>query len=1556
MLNNFYSNFVLFQLILLSSFIQSIDEYKYFFQIYPSIDINNPHYFYAQTNKKLLTINATEGSNCQIVNESTNEYNYKNISSVIIINDTYLVKTCFMDDKLVEIKHGKNIFLYLQNLNNIDYCYSSQILNPIIDSNHREKYVIITYYMEKKSDGKYTHKAILFYPLQESFSEIITLRSFDSSINDRPENCVTFRDTDIYCLIHYSGNNNGIVNNYIIETNKLFSTNEINTFLVISNSNINTMYYFTKIIALNREETGVISGSANEKKDIYLTECHQKDLNITLLYYNYYFQNKHRNDQDYGLRISMKEIDSSLLNYITPNQDEMLIIYLNKNKNQSNLLIYNITTKNIDSYHKGNPENNYYRADICSQPMYMQSIYIKSFINYEEKDKDYIRNNPDKDYYKYEKDIGIVISCKENEEEIKYQAIKVKIPQCLNELDEINRKDIHKLEFTEKKNEIVLDIYNDPNMVSFRNNFIFFDIFQDISSVVEIKLKKIGENDYLNALNNKEYGNISLIKFIINKNISTGSSIKISYWLKNSIKEQNIIVNGLKSNLCYLEFTKVDDITPPTTSIPQETQFIQIPVTQGCLIEFCIECEDPTKCKTCDSNIEGLFFDKDDESETYGRCICDKNRGFKKRPELYQMCICQDDYSFYNGKNLCNKTEELEKGPYYIDDIDKKSNISIYKDCPKGCKKCTKVNDKLICLECFEDFLLKNNECNIMDKCDTDIWFELDNYIFKYIQIKECSFIFEGSDLFLISDKEKCRPLMNISNYEYITKCLKNDINLTKFLDIDNVNIYNSTSEGIIADKYSEDNKTYFHLIKYESNKNIPNISLLEIQFPLKDSIPNNQKERLLGNEANDKAIITENYLIFKADIIRDNIISMQVVFQIYNSCKINKKITLNDEDKIHLYLPVQWKNEDQRKRTNYLYNNNINAPFNSSSEFYSDVCYDFSIDDKKDMFLEDRKKDYYINESLCESGCHFLDYKRDLEKIICECTIKEKTNNSTNIDFVYNKIDEKFDKEKKFQNLATLKCISRVSKSLGKNLGFFFTFFSLVIFFGFFLYRLFGVKFTMKDNLEKIEKQILNKTESEIGKTSEIDSPKIDTEDGLNNKGNTDGNNNINIEYGRNNNHTEENTEKKMELKLETETIEVKSNHKNKHVLITQNDKENEYKRNDKDELNKINLKKTNNESKGDNLLLLKDNKHSLSDKSKKSDHSNKEQKAEKYQENQRKDNPKIYNKSTIEKIERPSKEIKFISERTTNKGNKNRKKNSHKTKPNPPKSGGYSSKTTRQIKKRENISGLINEDYLLDIMKYQDLKSNEEKDKRNIFRLWLSLIKSNSNLYFIFSIISKLEDIFIKASLIILLLNIYLFFNTLLLNDTSRVELYSKYFNIGNFILNIVVTTFPARIIAIVIKKNFGITNFFLEFIIKCEKEYNKNNLKNEGFDFDISHEFNNITIPFRRKQRKIIVIYGVSGILFLSFNCLLVTCFCGIFDEYVFKLFLNTFMSILFSNVLRALFYLIGAILRYYGLKKNSETVYNISRFFNPLYLSIDKIMCFAKICKKNSSEGN
>ena len=1625
---NFKSMLILLLFILIQSSIESDEDNKYFFQIYPSLDQDKPYLFHAQTNSQLLTINSTEGQNCNIISQSANdESTFKNISSVLIINDSYLIKICFMTNKLVEIIHDENTYTYNKDLTNIKSCYSTKILNPST-SNENIEYIFITYFTEMQQDNKYSHKTVLFYPKTKSFSEEIILSIESSSVLKEyyPENCVTLRDTDIYCMTHYKGND---LLSYVIETNKIF-LKESNMFLVMGNSFTSSDNRYNKMISFNKQEsTYLVTKFKYINKDIFLTESfNEKETFKTWLRYSYYIKETRvshiKTDNNCGIKISDKYINPHLLNYLAPNDDEILIIYLSQDT-KTNLFISRIMTESINSNFKGYAINNYYRTDICSEPMYMQSTYINSFINYEEKDKQYMKENQSNNYYKYERDIGIVISCKGTD--ISYQPIKVETPQCLNKLDEINGLDIHTLKFNKDTNEIILDIYNDPNLISFRNTSIYFNSSKLFDVLILMQIKEGGSSSYSSLDYNKEYKNITHIKFIKSTELSAKSTFKLPYFLQNKGKSNNNIVNAMKSDLCYLEF-KLDD-----TESPQE-----------CLIDYCSVCESQKICKVCDPEIEGIVLDTDAESETFGKCICNETKGFDKSPDLYQMCICKEGYSFYNGKSYCEKTKELDEQPTYKDDIEEKSNITIYKDCPQGCKNCEKnEQDDLICEECLDNFYMKNNECFSQEDINTGEWFKLNEDIFTFLELDECIFIFDKNDLFLISNKEACAPLMINNNYQYITKCLNNDkINMSKFTDIDNVIIYDSSKEGIIAEKYSEDGNIYFHLIKYKSQKinNYKNISTLEL-------ISDN-------NET-----IIDDYLLFKFDIKRNDTISTQVEYQLYNSNKISEKINLNDLNKdnnndlsVLLSLPISWK-KGQLEKINELSKYNINA-FDSSSPFYLDVCNKFTTAKNEDMFLEDRKKEYYPNESFCESDCAFIGFDKDTEKVNCKCNFKENNDNYKNVTFSYNKVNDKFNKKVKYPNLVTMKCSSVVSKSLGNNFGFYLTFILLIIFFGLFLLRVFKEEKKLNKMLEQFKEDIKikdikddqidnnnnnsknnnKKKESIIKSNNSIITQKEGSEnnqsyDVINNNynnNNTNSNNNnksINNNNPNNNNNSNNNNNKVINYREKIEN--------NKYIPPSISEKPQSIStENRNDGYRKFIRKDTSSNDENDNNNITGINQNGSLRNSEQKDDKNKEKKGE---------NNIINNNDDISEKE-PSSEIIYITKKEKEKNKKYKEKESvieqseennkddkqseiypidysrdsniknddlksenntqpnyinnyninnsyniyggnitifndaqniqinssfnakaesinqkieifnkskklynqeKQDKPNPPPKNrkdvaeSYEYFTNKEIKK-DYKEYIINNDYILDKKEFKELKK-DNKDKRSLCQMYCSLIKNNSTIYYIFT--EQFESIFIKWSILIILISLHLCLNTFFLFEMPQVKLYLGSFTIGNFFQNIFILCLVINILIIVIKKYVTSRAFIYELNIEKEKIYIHNNDIQSSNDFlndknRIKHEIDNYRIIMNKRA----IIYGIIGIIFLIFNCILVTSFCGIYSNSVGGLILNSFMSILISSILlRLAYFFLGAYLRYSSIRKNSEFWYNISRLINILNLS-------------------
>ena len=86
-------------------------------------------------------------------------------------------------------------------------------------------------------------------------------------------------------------------------------------------------------------------------------------------------------------------------------------------------------------------------------------------------------------------------------------------------------------------------------------------------------------------------------------------------------------------------------------------------------------------------------------------------------------------------------------------------------------------------------------------------------------------------------------------------------------------------------------------------------------------------------------------------------------------------KLNVTEEDMIPLF---------------FLAEQNIDI-FNLSSEFYTDICYDFISPIKgKDIPLKDRITLFFPNISLCENGCNLVGINLTVFKSICECKFKD--------------------------------------------------------------------------------------------------------------------------------------------------------------------------------------------------------------------------------------------------------------------------------------------------------------------------------------------------------------------------------------------------------------------------------------------------------------------------------------------------------------------------------------------------------------------------------------
>ena len=122
---------------------------------------------------------------------------------------------------------------------------------------------------------------------------------------------------------------------------------------------------------------------------------------------------------------------------------------------------------------------------------------------------------------------------------------------------------------------------------------------------------------------------------------------------------------------------------------------------------------------------------------------------------------------------------------------------------------------------------------------------------------------------------------------------------------------------------------------------------------------------------------------------------------------------------------------------------------FNINSSLYEDICMTFQVEGK-DLVLEDRVGYLYPEYSLCEENCTYSHIDFDLERIYCNCPLKNEFDLLREHKFVLNldNSDEIISRQKGPTNFAVMKCMSRLKeeKSITENIGFFFTIIIILI------------------------------------------------------------------------------------------------------------------------------------------------------------------------------------------------------------------------------------------------------------------------------------------------------------------------------------------------------------------------------------------------------------------------------------------------------------------------------------------------------------------------------
>ena len=1574
-----------------------LEEDESYFQLYPSENKEKPDEInFFNLKSEYYTINSSDEKDMKIINKTKRDENpIKNLSSIIKFGDRFLIKTCFGPDKIVEIKEVNSgeffspkddYFMQLKkNLKNIKYCYSTPVRNPIKPN----EYFIIFYWAESSRDSGielYSHKYIIFDPSTKVFGKVKTLNSQGN--NFYAQSCTNLLYKYIYCTID---TNFPISkeNDFLIDSSQFLSGSaKINLITVLARFS-NSIYH--KPIGIYKE----IYTNIGKKGFYFLTEYHDIASNktrlMTSLYIHYYKTTYILRFDDLGINNGINKedtyIDPNLFNYLLPNNEELIIIHIKKNAEGKNILSLN----RYDYEHSLQEQtkfeqyssSNYLRDDICENPKYMQSMFITPLINYDTRDKQIMELIPGQKYYKYQKDIGIVISCDKGNGQVEYQTKKIVMPQCLNILNQINGMEKNNLFiFTKNKDRVILDIYNNPNLRSFRNVEIqFFDSNLYITFFI---IQVIQEGKRQHPIKGETIiSNPEKIEFIRTMNYKEGKIYRIPYRIKISSPYY------LTSDICYFEFYYEGEEKEGEKKEKEKEEEI----SDESNIKYCKESQN-NNCIECNKDIIGIKLDKNNKE-----CICDVDNGFNKEPNTtINMCTCKNGYSFYEGIKKCLQDYVLNNGPYCITGQDERSLIYIYGYMPSGMAKY------------YENGL---PYCRKPPKqiCNTQTWFKLGKYVFKSAKVNKCVYILYKNKIVIYSNKTECNYMyydykncmnVNINNEDEYNKALENAY---EYIPDDNNN-------SLII---NESNITFFILNPYTSKtfssvqlspiciqnikeiNNLPSLLIFIANIKRNDSRSTqveysffNPVPEFMNEELNITPCRKPEFLYNNTEY-NNTLIKRGLQLDLGNN--INNEYTLSiDEIKVNVQVNFT---ENQKKIIDELYIKRGIYIFDSSDEFFNDVCYMFStpknlseIKENFDMYVQERRDIFYISEAICETGCKQIGYDKETARAVCKCVIKLSTEGFESVTFSPNEKDKRFMKKYILPNIRVIKCIFTNFNTLwSMNIG---QVFPLV------LLGLFGLCYVLQKYICFSYTHSSNNGKRKIYKWEEkleelLDQIKKDDDNNSNNNSNNSNNNNgrennsqiirlppdedeiENIEEGRDkfrckpeNNENKESDVIKYDIKGEyqndEQTIKIKESIFELENNLQINNKINNINNDSIETLDGDNI---------DNEKIISENKVREDTKIINQNNGN----------NDIGNNNFNRQNSEYNLLEHPNKENN--SKKGKEKGKKKKKKeNNSNHKPNPPPrfeenraSIGESQNSERENIRRSNVGEQNKEKTCIDTFyekyylyiykkntsKEEGLKEFKEKEKKCTFmKFFLCKYIDNSNLFFILSSFfgakKDADSLTIKGMILILYIALFMFFNMFTEFNLSYFNSYIKKYKEDSIewyelAINFLIPFFILYIPIAVIKKALSMTAFFFQ-----EKEninYYKKEYKDKGnfnrYEILIQLEKSKIK-KFRNKIDNNSKIIFINGFIFLFLNWVYAIAFFGIYKNSFECVLANVACSIGYTMFVSFILNLISTGMEFCGYNIKFYKNCHLSNLINCSWVVKFLSKCIFCLCRK------
>ena len=324
------------------------------------------------------------------------------------------------------------------------------------------------------------------------------------------------------------------------------------------------------------------------------------------------------------------------------------------------------------------------------------------------------------------------------------------------------------------------------------------------------------------------------------------------------------------------------------------------------------------------------------------------------------------------------------------------------------------------------------------------------SYNLNYASNEE--FIFTtNSESHLIKSNLKELNISHIKDKNELIKIIREYIINGKYnLNIDTKYYYDLLEDNIVIEITNTEKEKIKE--KNENNKTSINFGICEYILKKEYNIPNS------------------SYLnIFKVDIKAEGFKIPIIEYEVYypfngiNLTQLN--LTICKNKKVEISIPV-------------FINDNIKK-YNSSSDFYNDICSTTTSEFGTDISIKDRRDEFINNNmTLCEENCKLISFNNKTQKAKCSCDIKIR------FPFLYEDItinkDDLYKSFIDFKNIANIHLMKYhktvlTAKNLKNNYGSYIIFFILIIYFACLILFYIKYYYLLKTQINKFIKNISN-------------------------------------------------------------------------------------------------------------------------------------------------------------------------------------------------------------------------------------------------------------------------------------------------------------------------------------------------------------------------------------------------------------------------------------------------------------------------------------------------